>query len=73
MRELAEVPPVYLVDDLGSELDGYHAESVCGLLAGIGSQILFTAVAAQELQQFWGGDEGRLFHVEQGRVCSKAN
>jgi DNA replication and repair protein RecF len=73
MRELAGVPPLYLVDDLGSELDGYHAESVCGLLAGIGSQILFTAVAEQELQQFWRGDEGRLFHVEQGRVLVDGN
>ena len=72
MRDLTHVPPLYLVDDLGSELDGYHAETVCGLLAGLGSQALFTAVVEQELQQLWCGDEGRLFHVEQGRIMPES-
>jgi DNA replication and repair protein RecF len=68
MVDMGVSPPVFLVDDLGSELDGSHAEAVCGLLAKTGSQVVLTAVVEQELQQYWRGGDQRLFHVEQGCV-----
>ena len=68
MVDMGVSPPVFLVDDLGSELDGPHAAAVCGLLAETGSQVVLTAVAEQELQQYWRGGDQCLFHVEQGCV-----
>lgn len=70
-RVLAEAtrrPPVFLLDDVGSELDPAGAEAIFSLLAASGSQVLGTAVFSGDIPT-WVGDGGcRMFHVEQGMI-----
>ena len=62
---------LFLVDDMGAELDEVHGERFFDLLSDIGCQILATTVRPDSW--FPGVSRGAavMFHVEQGRV-SKA-
>ncbi|MEX2488139.1 MAG: DNA replication/repair protein RecF [Pseudomonadales bacterium] len=62
------VHPVYLIDDVASELDQEHRHAVCGWLAETDCQIFATAVDRNALLDSWGETPVRLFHVEQGQV-----
>ncbi len=59
---------VYLVDDLGSELDKRHHERFCTYLMSTGEQILATGIEQDRLVEFWGAKDIKLFHVERGSV-----
>ncbi|MCZ6503274.1 MAG: DNA replication/repair protein RecF [Gammaproteobacteria bacterium] len=59
---------VYLVDDLGSELDRQHHERFCTYLMSTGKQILATGIERERLVDSWGGKDIKLFHVERGSV-----
>ena len=61
---------LFLVDDMGAELDEMHGERFFDLLSDIGCQILATTVRPDSW--FPGVAEGgaTMFHVEQGRISS---
>jgi DNA replication and repair protein RecF len=59
----------YLVDDLGSELDPEHRERMYGLLNGMQSQVVMTAVDRITLAPYQRVTNTKLFHVEQGQVA----
>ncbi len=63
---------VYLVDDLGSELDRQHRERICAYLMSTGRQVLATGIEQDRLVEFWKEKDIKLFHVEHGSVkeCS---
>ena len=67
LRQTTRRSSVFLIDDIGAELDLPHSERFFRLLAGLGAQILATsnsrprALGLPEL-------ETALFHVEQGQV-----
>ena len=70
VRDLATIlgaPPVVLVDDLASELDPDSRIRCLAELNATGAQLFLTAVPGHGLD---GCDfeEGRLFHVKQGRI-----
>ena len=71
MKEALGSGPVYLVDDLVSELDGYHAGHVCEVLAAGGSQIVLTSVDADQAAGLWPSSKMTLFHVEQGNITAR--
>lgn len=60
--------PIYLVDDVASELDHEHRHAVCEWLAETGCQIFATAVDREALVDSWGETQLKMFHVEQGQV-----
>jgi DNA replication and repair protein RecF len=62
--------PVYLIDDLVAELDADHANRVCETLASSKAQVLMTAVEPNQLLNWWQGRDGKVFHVEQGKIFS---
>ena len=67
MNEYSNVRPILLLDDLLSELDSRHRESVLVLLQELPAQIFMTATDLENL-----GNKkhvfGQTFHVEQGKI-----
>lgn len=59
--------PVLCLDDLASELDDVHLGRVVELVAGEAEQVLITGTALPQALRHHGA---RVFHVEQGQVCS---
>ncbi len=61
---------LFLVDDMGAELDEMHGERFFDLLSDIGCQILATTVRPDSW--FPGVSDGgaTMFHVEQGRISA---
>ena len=59
---------VFLIDDMGAELDQRHAERFLRALNEIGCQVLATAT-----KQTWIGelDRGKVFHVKQGVITGE--
>jgi DNA replication and repair protein RecF len=70
-RVLAEVAgraPVFLLDDVGAELDGDNATAVFSVLAEKKAQVLATAVSLGDLSRWAGFAPLTVFHVEQGVI-----
>lgn len=70
-RVLAEVAgraPVFLLDDVGSELDGDNAKAVFTALAEKKAQVLATAVSLGDLSRWADFTPLTVFHVEQGVI-----
>ncbi len=71
MSELGKGDCTYLIDDLPSELDQEHSETVCGFLAAMGAQVFITCVEREELLSVWPEAKSEalaMFHVEHGEV-----
>jgi DNA replication and repair protein RecF len=58
---------LFLIDDLGAELDGPHNRRFFEVLAESGSQVLATAIETPDLSSAFSPEQRRVFHVEQGR------
>ena len=70
-RVLAEVTgraPVFLLDDVGAELDGDNARAVFSVLAEKKAQVLATAVSLGDLSRWANFAPLMVFHVEQGVI-----
>jgi DNA replication and repair protein RecF len=59
---------VFLIDDLGAELDLAHNERLFGQLGELGAQILATSSLGPDLWRSPAGLPLTVFHVEHGRV-----
>lgn len=68
LRESARRTSVFLIDDIGAELDSAHNQRFFRLLAEQGAQILATSNIAPDALVGHPDIRTRLFHVEQGRV-----
>jgi DNA replication and repair protein RecF len=62
--------PIFLFDDLESELDNQSIETICRLIATQQSQTFLTSLNAERLITFQWSNSIRMFHVEHGRFCS---
>lgn len=60
--------PIYLVDDLPSELDSTSRSNLMSLLSKQEAQIFVTAVERETLEGFLTGNPMKMFHVEHGDV-----
>ena len=70
-NELSARHPVFLLDDLPSELDARNLAVVEKALSAMASQVFITAISEQALQTEWGGlsqQEFKMFHVEHGSI-----
>lgn len=68
LRRTAQRTSVFLIDDIGAELDPAHNQRFFRLLAEQGAQILATSNTAPEALTGLPDIRTRLFHVEQGQV-----
>lgn len=60
-------PPVLLLDDVASELDREHRAGVLRGALALGGQVFLTAIEEGAID-LPGGEGGRMFHVEHGRL-----
>jgi DNA replication and repair protein RecF len=68
LKDSASSNLVYLVDDLGSELDEQHRQRFCSHLISTGNQILATGIDLESLAASWKGQALKMFHVKHGVV-----
>jgi len=66
LRKQTGIAPVFLVDDLGAELDRSHNERLFTALRELDSQVLATTA----LEQLAWSENWQVFHVEQGAVTT---
>jgi len=60
---------IFLVDDLGAELDINHRKALCGLLEDLKCQVFVTVVEEGQMAQCWSTDvQLTKFHVEHGTI-----
>lgn len=61
---------VFLIDDLGAELDGDHRERMLALLRSSGCQVISTSTRppSEALEAQFGRGNIAMFHVKQGRI-----
>jgi DNA replication and repair protein RecF len=64
---------IYLVDDIGSELDEKHRNRICGWLVDSESQVIATGIESLSLRENWRNVKGREFHVEHGVFTNQEN
>jgi len=65
-QELSGRNSVFLIDDVGAELDARHNSNFFGALEAMDSQVFATATTEHVLASSFSGRSRRLFHVEQG-------
>lgn len=71
MQKLTTKTPIYLIDDLPSELDSIKRKFVASLLGQLQSQVFITAITAEELKEFKLESPVKKFHVEHGMVVDQ--
>jgi DNA replication and repair protein RecF len=72
LKETTRRAPIYLLDDVGAELDAANAQAIFSVLAAEKSQVLATMVALTDTAQGLKRYVNDVFHVEQG-VLTSAN
>lgn len=61
--------PIYLIDDLASELDQSHRFALCRLLEDLKCQVFVTSIDKDSLLQAWQTTQNfKMFHVEHGNI-----
>ncbi len=63
--------PVYLVDDLVSELDEFRQQKVAEYLSQDEGQVLVTGTDENRLKALWNRTSSKVFHVEQGKISER--
>jgi DNA replication and repair protein RecF len=61
--------PIFLFDDLESELDNQSIETICSLLKQQNGQTFITSLNAERFNNHLWSNSIRMFHVEHGRFC----
>jgi DNA replication and repair protein RecF len=60
--------PIYLVDDLASELDARHRLALCQVLEDLKCQVFITSIEKNQLMDGWAPADFKVFHVEHGQI-----
>ena len=66
LKQQKDISPIYLIDDLASELDQNKRNCVVDVLTQLNAQVFITGVDPLDLV---GAEHSKLFHVEHGSVC----
>lgn len=68
LHRTARRASVFLIDDVGAELDRQHSARFFEIMRGLGSQILATSAERDPGRNGFTGSETTVFHVERGRI-----
>ncbi len=71
LKEKTQNGPIFLIDDITSELDHEKRDCIAQLLQEIDSQIFITVVHRDDLGQIAQLKEAKMFHVEHGEITPK--
>ena len=72
LKEASGTAPIYLIDDLPSELDPTKRAQIAELLHSINSQVFITGISQTELQSFINSDNSAVFnchHLNRIAIC----
>jgi DNA replication and repair protein RecF len=67
LSNLTKKRPIFLVDDLPSELDSFSLKKMVSLLEELATQVFITAIDVNTIAKF-SKEQIKLFHVEHGKV-----
>src|SRR3990167_7445239 len=68
LKQQTNTIPIYLIDDLPSELDPNKRRCIIEVLKQLNAQVFITGINAADLEDITVLSNTHLFHVEQGRV-----
>jgi len=68
LQRVTNISPIYLIDDMPSELDDKKQGLVCDILKSLDAQVFITGINQEDLLGLGSLVESTVFHVEQGRV-----
>ncbi len=68
LQELSGKAPIYLIDDLPSELDPEKRICITNILSELQTQVFITGITTFELKDVIKLENAQVFHVEHGRV-----
>lgn len=68
LHQKTKSSPIYLIDDLPSELDSNSREKIVEVLKTLGAQAFITGISAKDLAVLQQDSNTRMFHVEQGNI-----
>lgn len=72
LRSCMNKKPIYLVDDLPSELDSCSRSNLLDLLSKQEAQVFITAIEPNALTDFLTMSDIKVFHVEHGQITEEA-
>lgn len=64
LQDISNKHPIYLIDDLPSELDPERRTAITSVLSSLDAQVFITGITKDELRDAISLKESRLFHVE---------
>ena len=68
LNSFAKNSPIYLIDDLPSELDNEKLEIICGTLGTLKSQTFITCINENMITSFLNKSSYNMFHMKQGSI-----
>ena len=69
LRKRTSRTSIFLIDDLGAELDRVHRQKFCAVLERLDVQVLATSIEQNELIDGWSPSTAvQMFHVEHGEI-----
>lgn len=68
LQAKTQASSLFLIDDLGSELDKSSCELLLAALRGLGGQVLITAIERTTLEPLLPQNGYTMFHVEHGKI-----
>lgn len=67
-KQLTERAPIYLIDDLASELDTTRFRSIIDVIISLDSQIILTGIDQSQMDDFPLVENVNVFHVKHGNI-----
>lgn len=68
LHQQTDNSPIYLIDDLPSELDDCSRAKIADSLSNLGAQVFISGISAQDLASLTSLNQAQTFHVEHGQV-----
>jgi len=68
LKDQTNKTPIYLIDDLPSELDTKKQVLVLDILKNLNAQVLITSITAESLAKLADYKDSKMFHVEHGAI-----
>lgn len=68
LHQQKQTSPIYLIDDLPSELDSSNRLKIIQLLENLQAQVCITGISEHDLICYSSSNGARMFHVEQGKL-----
>ncbi len=72
LHQQSGISPVYLIDDLPSELDSHSRHKIISALADLSAQTFITGIAERDFQPLVEPYATHMFHVEHGVIVSQS-